>query len=37
MIPFFGSRLFVFGFLVIPAALLAVTLTQKHAKRILDG
>src|SRR5260370_21698730 len=30
MIPFFGSRLFVFGFLVIPATLLAITLVEKH-------
>src|SRR5207253_1315649 len=30
MIPFFGSRFFVFVFLVIPATLLAITLVEKH-------
>ena len=30
MIRFFGSRLFVFGFLVFPAALLAITFVEKH-------
>src|SRR5437870_4493161 len=30
VIRFFGSRLFVFGFLVFPAALLAITFVEKH-------
>ena len=30
VIRFFGSRLLVFGFLVFPAALLAITLVEKH-------